>query len=84
MLIGADSTVYLRTSVCRLVIPLNTLAAAVDSSTKTFRFEQGDYEANWQLFTLASGFDGSEGMLQPYTGMSISDPPEFEDTKVGT
>lgn len=69
MLVGADSTLYFRTNVCRLVIPIKTLAAAT-TATKPSTFTKDVYESEWQLFTLAAGFDGSAGKLVPYAAES--------------
>ena len=71
LLVGKDSTLYLRTTVCRLVIPIKRLAAA--TSAASFTFTKKAYTADWQLFTLAAGWDGHAGKLKPYTPESGGD-----------
>ena len=65
---SSDSTLFFRTTVSRLVIPIKTLSKFV--TAKPFDFTQKLYESKWQLYTLDNGFDGSAGNLVKYTPFS--------------
>ena len=65
LLVGSESTLYLRTAVNSKIISIRYLAAA--TSREEFTFTEEEYATDWQLYTLAAGWDGQAGHLEPYT-----------------